>query len=107
MLEDAIRRCKDAGGDPRLKLEIFVVHVVRYPSLSPFFVYIVNVGWLLQILNPTGDPTPLYADESISAALGMWEQAVKHYRKHYHVWTAFIEFLVYVVIPPSPLSQMV
>jgi len=29
MLEDAIRRCKDAGGDSLLKLEIFLVHVVR------------------------------------------------------------------------------
>ena len=29
MLEDAIRRCKDAGGDSRLKLEMFLVHVVR------------------------------------------------------------------------------
>jgi hypothetical protein len=29
LLEDAIRRCKDVGGDSRLKLEMFLVHVVR------------------------------------------------------------------------------
>lgn len=43
----------------------------------------------------------MYPEESIAAALSVWEQAVKHYKKHWHVWTSFIDFLVYV--PTDPL----
>jgi hypothetical protein len=32
MLEDAIRRCREAGGDSRLRLELFLIHVVRRMS---------------------------------------------------------------------------
>ncbi|KAF8310458.1 hypothetical protein DL93DRAFT_2230235 [Clavulina sp. PMI_390] len=71
-LEDAIRRVRDAGGEPKLKLEQFLVHVY---------------------LHPTGEPASDYAEDSITGAMDVWEKAVKHYKKHWHVWTSFIDFL--------------
>ncbi|KDQ16839.1 hypothetical protein BOTBODRAFT_129777 [Botryobasidium botryosum FD-172 SS1] len=64
LLQDGITRVRQAGGDPRLKLEKFLVTV----------------------LMDSDEP-------DVAAILEVWEAAVKAYNKHWHVWTAFTDFL--------------
>ncbi|KAF8324916.1 uncharacterized protein EI90DRAFT_3129468 [Cantharellus anzutake] len=77
IIEDATKRVRAAGGDDRLKLEKLLVNILLYPSGLP--------------------PSDGEDDVSHQAAQSVWEQAVKHNRKSWHVWIAYADFLVHTI----------
>jgi len=49
------------------------------------------------LLHPSGELTQSYSDESLDAALRVWEPAAKYYKKYWNTWISFVDFSVLTV----------